>query len=87
MIGAEAAAAIIYKRELRALKEKDEAALKARHAQLVSEMQQRLRGLEREWGQEFIDPRDTCRFLIEALKTFAGRKEERPRRKHENMRL
>ncbi len=87
LMGGEAAAAIIYKRELRALKEKDEASLKARHAQLVSEMQRKLRGLEREWGQEFIDPRNTRPFLIEALKVFAGRKEKRPRRKHENIRL
>jgi acetyl-CoA carboxylase carboxyltransferase component len=87
LMGAEAAAAIIYKRELRALKEKDEAALKERHAQLVTEMQQRLRGLEREWGQEFIDPRDTRPFLIKALKIFAHRQEDRPPRKHENMRL
>jgi len=87
LMGAEAAAAIIYKRELRALKEKDEAALKKRHAQLVSEMQQRLRGLEREWGQEFIDPRDTRPFLIKALKIFAHRQEARPPRKHENIRL
>jgi acetyl-CoA carboxylase carboxyltransferase component len=42
---------------------------------------------EREWAQEFIDPRDTRPFLINALRMFAKRREERPGRKHENMRL
>jgi acetyl-CoA carboxylase carboxyltransferase component len=87
LMGAEAAVAIIYKKELRALREKDDAALRERHAQRASEMQQSLKSLEREWVQEFIDPRDTRPFLINALKTFAKREEERPRRKHENIRL
>ena len=87
LMGPEAAVSIIYRKELRALKDKDEAALKDRHAQRVAEMQQRLRHLEREWGQEVIDPRDTRPFLIKALKTFARREEGRPPRKHENMRL
>ncbi len=87
LMGAEAAASIIYRKELGALKDKDEAALRELHARRVSEMQQRLKGLEREWGQEFIDPRDTRPFLIKALQTFAHRAESRPQRKHENMRL
>ena len=87
LMGAEAAVAIIYKKELRALREKDDAALRARHAQRASEMQQRLKSLEREWAQEFIDPRDTRSFLIKALKTFVNREEPRPQRKHENIRL
>ncbi len=87
LMGAEAAVSIIYKNELRALKDKDESALKEKHAQRVSEMQYRLKSLEREWAQDFIDPRDTRPFLSKALKTFARREEERPRRKHENIRL
>jgi len=61
--------------------------LKERHAQLVSEMRLKLKSSEREWAQDFIDPRDTRPFLIKALKTFASREEARPRRKHENIRL
>jgi len=87
LMGPEAAVSIIHKRELRDLKEKDETALKERHAHLVSEMKLRLKSHEREWGQEFIDPRDTRPFLIKALKTLSRREEERPRRKHENIRL
>jgi methylmalonyl-CoA decarboxylase subunit alpha len=87
LMGPEAAVSIIYRKELSALKDKDEAALRERHAQRVLEMQQKLRHLEREWAQEFIDPRDTRPFLIKALKAFAHREELRPQRKHENMRL
>ena len=87
LMGAEAGVSIIYKNELRALKDRDESALREKHAQRVSEMQHRLKSLEREWAQDFIDPRDTRPFLIKALKTFARREEERPRRKHENIRL
>jgi acetyl-CoA carboxylase carboxyltransferase component len=87
LMGPEAAVSIIYKKELRALKDREEAALKQRHAQLVSEMRLRLKSSEREWAQDFIDPRDTRPFLINALNTFARREEERPRRKHENIRL
>ena len=50
-------------------------------------MQKKFESLEREWAQEFIDPRDTRPFLIKALKALSKRKEERPRRKHENIRL
>jgi len=43
--------------------------------------------MEREWAQEFIDPRDTRPFLIKAIKTLEKRHEGRPERKHENIRL
>jgi propionyl-CoA carboxylase beta chain len=87
LMGPEAAVSIIYKNELRALKDKDESALREKHAERVSEMQQRLKSLENEWAQDFMDPRDTRPFLIKALKIFAHRQEDRPQRKHENMRL
>jgi len=87
LMGPEAAVSIIYKSELRALKDKDESALRQKHAERVSEMQQRLKSLENEWAQDFLDPRDTRPFLIKALKIFAHRQEDRPQRKHENMRL
>ena len=58
-----------------------------KQAQRVEEMQQKFQSLEREWAQEFIDPRDTRPFIIKALKTLSKRKEGRPKRKHENIRL
>jgi acetyl-CoA carboxylase carboxyltransferase component len=50
-------------------------------------MKQKFQALELEWAQEFIDPRDTRSFLIKAFRTLVNRQEERPPRKHENMRL
>jgi acetyl-CoA carboxylase carboxyltransferase component len=85
LMGAEGAVSIIYKREFQAIE--DEKAKEEKQAQRVAEMQQKFESLEREWAQEFIDPRDTRPFLIKALKTLSKRKEERPRRKHENIRL
>jgi len=85
LMGAEGAVSIIYKRELQAIE--DETARAEKLEQRTVEMRHKLRALEREWGQGFIDPRDTRLFLIQALKTFAGRDEGRPLRKHENIRL
>jgi acetyl-CoA carboxylase carboxyltransferase component len=85
LMGAEGAVSIIYKREFQAIE--DEAAKQAQQAKRVEEMQQKFESLEREWAQEFIDPRDTRPFLIKALKTLSSKHEERPQRKHENIRL
>ncbi len=85
LMGGEGAVAIIYKKELDAIE--DEAAREERREQLVADMKQKFQALEREWAQDFIDPRDTRPFLINALQMFARRQEERPGRKHENMRL
>jgi acetyl-CoA carboxylase carboxyltransferase component len=85
LMGAEGAVSIIYKREFQAIE--DETAKQEKQAQRAAEMQQKFESLEREWAQEFIDPRDTRPFLIKALKTLAKRDEGRPERKHENIRL
>jgi len=85
LMGGEGAVTIIYKKELEAVP--DEAAREARRAQLVADMREKFLALEREWAQEFIDPRDTRPFLINALKTLAARNEERLERKHDNIRL
>jgi acetyl-CoA carboxylase carboxyltransferase component len=85
LMGADAAVAIIYKRELRAAR--DDSVRRETYARRVAEMQQRLQSLEREWTQEFIDPRDTRQFLIKALRTLRDRQQELPHRKHENIRL
>jgi acetyl-CoA carboxylase carboxyltransferase component len=85
LMGAEGAVSIIYKREFQAIE--DDSAREQKQAQRVEEMQQKFQALEREWAQEFIDPRDTRPFIIKALKTLANRREGRPERKHENIRL
>jgi len=85
LMGAEGAVSIIYKREFQAIE--DEAAKQEKQAQRTAEMQQKFESLEREWAQEFIDPRDTRPFLIKAIKTLEKRHEGRPERKHENIRL
>jgi methylmalonyl-CoA decarboxylase subunit alpha len=85
LMGAEGAVSIMYRRELAAIEEEAERAQKLE--QRTIEMRHKLRALEREWGQGFIDPRDTRPFLIQALKTFTSRDEGRPLRKHENIRL
>jgi len=85
LMGGEGAVAIIYKKELDAME--DEAAKEARREQVTADMRERFQALEREWAQDFIDPRDTRPFLIKALKTLSLRREGRPERKHENIRL
>jgi acetyl-CoA carboxylase carboxyltransferase component len=85
LMGAEGAVSIIYKREFQAIE--DEQARAKQQAIRVGEMQEKFRSLEREWAQDFIDPRDTRPFLIKALKNLANRDEGRPERKHENIRL
>ncbi len=85
LMGGEGAVSIIYKREFKAIE--DEAKREEKRAQRVAEMKQKFLALGREWAQDFIDPRDTRRFLIKALRTLSNRREERPKRKHENMRL
>ena len=85
LMGAEGAVSIIYKREFAAIE--NEKKRQQQQLKRTGEMQQKFESLEREWAQEFIDPRDTRPFLIEALKALSKRKEERPQRKHENIRL
>ena len=85
LMGAEGAVSIIYKREFAAIE--DEKKRQQQQLKRTGEMQKKFESLEREWAQEFIDPRDTRPFLIKALKALSKRKEERPRRKHENIRL
>ncbi|MEE8470788.1 MAG: carboxyl transferase domain-containing protein, partial [Dehalococcoidia bacterium] len=85
LMGAEGAVSIIYKREFQAIE--DETKREEKRSQRTSEMQQKFQALEREWAQDFIDPRDTRPFLIRALRALSGRDEVRPQRKHENIRL
>ncbi|MBA7649391.1 Propionyl-CoA carboxylase beta chain [subsurface metagenome] len=83
--GAEGAVAIIYRSELRSIK--DEAKREEQQQKRIKEMEDRLRLFELQQVQEFIDPRDTRPFLIRALKLLANKKQEVPPRKHDNIRL
>lgn len=85
LMGAEGAVSIIYKNEFKAIE--DEKARTEKQAQRTAEMREKFRALEREWAQDFLDPRDTRPFLIKALRTLSNREEGRPERKHENIRL
>ncbi len=85
LMGGEGAVSIIYKRELAAIE--DEKARAAQRSRRVVQMKDKFKSLEREWAQDFIDPRDTRPYLIRALRNLSHRQEPRPRRKHENMRL
>jgi methylmalonyl-CoA decarboxylase subunit alpha len=85
VMGAEGAVSILYKGELGAIT--DEAKRKEQKQKRVMEMTAHLKALEEQQPQEFIDPRDTRPFLIRAVKLFAGKIQEMPARKHDNIRL
>ncbi len=85
LLGAEAGAAIIYRKELANIQN-----LKARDRQKRKRLTELTWGLDmllRESVQEWLDPRDTRPFLIRALNWLANRKEEKVWRKHENFRV
>jgi acetyl-CoA/propionyl-CoA carboxylase len=85
LMGPEGAVAILYERELEAIKDKAE---KERQQQRrIKEMQERLELQQLESTQAIIDPRDTRPLLIKSLKLLANRRQQLPPRKHENIRL
>jgi len=84
-MGPEGAVSIIYRRELDEIKDKGE---KAR--------QKKMRVMEMEWGndmllreacQDWLDPRDTRPWLINALRWLEHRHEETEPKKHDNFRI
>ena len=85
LLGAEAGAAIIYRKELASIQN-----LRARDRQKRRRLTELTWGLDmllRESVQEWLDPRDTRPFLIRALNWLANRKEEKVWRKHDNFRV
>ncbi|MFC1862250.1 acyl-CoA carboxylase subunit beta [Chloroflexota bacterium] len=85
LMGPEGAVAIIYRRELEAIKDPVE---KVR--------QTKMRVMQMEWGndmlvreacQDWLDPRDTRPWLINALKWLEHKYEEMEPRKHDNFRV
>jgi acetyl-CoA carboxylase carboxyltransferase component len=85
VMGADGAAAILYKGELEAIQ--DEEAKKEQRKKRAAEIAQRMKLSEQQQPQDFIDPRDTRPFLINALRMLQGKKREIPPRKHGNIRL
>lgn len=85
LMGPEGAVSILYGKELEAIK--DAAKKEEQRARRIEEIKESLEAQQAETTQEIIDPRETRPFLIRALKVLAGRKQEVPPRKHDNIRL
>ncbi|MBI2846692.1 MAG: methylmalonyl-CoA carboxyltransferase [Chloroflexi bacterium] len=85
LMAPEGAVSIIYRRELSEIKDQGERAKQEKRR--ILELDWGLDMLLRESTQQWLDPRDTRPFLINALKWLENRKEERPGRKHENIRI
>ncbi len=84
-MNAAAAVAMTYKSELEAIT--DETKRKEREAVLIVEEQRALDLKSAQGASNIIDPRDSRRYLIRALKWLRDKKEERAPRKHENIRI
>ena len=85
LMGPEGAVSIIYRRELDAIKDPVERA-----------KQMKMRIMEMEWGndmqireacQDWLDPRETRPWLINALRWLENRSEEMEPKKHDNFRI
>jgi len=85
LMGPEGAVSIIYRRELDEIKDRAEKA-----------KQRKMRVMEMEWGndmllreacQDWLDPRDTRPWLINALRWLENRTEEMEPKKHDNFRI
>jgi len=84
-MNAEAAVAIRYKRELEAIA--DEAKRKEQEKRRIEEVQWGWDMQARMGASNIIDPRDSRRYLIGALKWLRNKKQEWAPRKHENIRI
>lgn len=85
LMGPQGATNVIYRRELEAIKDPVEKA--KRNLQRVEEMRWGIIMQMREGNQGFIDPRQTRPWIISSLKWLENKKEERPDKKHENIRV
>ena len=84
VMGAEAAARIVFRRELEA-SEGD--ALPDLAAEYREQLMHPFVAAERGWVDAIIEPADTRRTLCRALHVLASKREEHPRRKHGNIPL
>lgn len=85
VMGADGAASIIYRNELKAIE--DKTAREKQRMERVIELQWGIDMSVREGSQAIIDPRDTRPFLIRALRWLRDKKENLPERKHDNFRM
>ena len=85
VMGVDGAVAILYKAELAAIKDEEERE-KQRQKRRV-DISERMKLAEMQQPQDFIDPRETRPFLINALKMLKDKKRQLPPRKHGNIRL
>ncbi|HAM03241.1 MAG TPA: methylmalonyl-CoA carboxyltransferase, partial [Acidimicrobiaceae bacterium] len=86
VMGPQGAVEIVYRRELA-----EAADPTARRAELVEEYTERYANpyvaAERGYVDDVIDPTDTRRVLVKALRVLTSKREELPRRKHGNVPL
>lgn len=85
LMSAEGAVAILYRKESKSIQ--DEALRKEQEKKRIEEMKWNLDMLVREGSEKIIDPRDTRRFLVMALKWLRNRKQDLLPKKHENIRM
>ncbi len=85
LMSAEGAVAILYRKESKSIQ--DEALRKEQEKKRIEEMKWNLDMLVREGSEKIIDPRDTRRFLVMALKWLRNRKQNLLPKKHENIRM
>jgi len=87
VMGSEGAVSIVYKNELKAAKNPEELFQKRLKEYNESVGKFPFQAAMNGWLDDIIDPRDTRSVLIKAFKWFAGKKEERPWKKHGNIPL
>jgi methylmalonyl-CoA decarboxylase subunit alpha len=87
LMNPDGAVGIIYRNEIAAAKNPEE--VRARRLAEYKSTFGRFpyHAAQMRWVEEIIDPRDTRRILIQALKTFQAKKDERPWKKHGNIPL
>jgi acetyl-CoA carboxylase carboxyltransferase component len=87
LLGVDAAVSVIFRKEIEAAADPEEM-----RKEKMKEYKERFgespfHEASVGWIEEIIDPRDTRPLLIQALKDYEGKKEERPWKKHSNIPL
>lgn len=82
LMGARSAISIIYKRQMEAADDPE-----AVYERAVPDFSQRIKRITRQAVDEFIDPRDTRPYLIQALRMLSNKKWDFEPRKHGNLPL
>lgn len=85
IVGAKGMTAIVYRGRMKRAKTPEEA--QAIWDKGLEAMEEMLKEFSFSTNEDIIDPRDTRKYLIDALERLANKKQERPPRKHENTNL